>query len=159
MRNKQIGLLSALLFIFPFLIVLLYFWGAFAETGIFPLHHTQSTPLLWGAIVVLILGFIYMSGQLNVIRPSTSMTMGSDGKVARAVKGRGYGEEYFIRAEPEKVLRRVLMEQWPFDGVSSSSTWRAVDKNGNEITDFKLSEFEGTADIIFEDEYGLDRED
>jgi hypothetical protein len=146
-----------LFFLVPFSIILLYFWGAFGETGIFPLHHTQSTPLLWAAIIVFILGFVYLSGQLNVTRPSTSISKEQDGKVARAVKGPGYREEYFIRANPEKILREVLKEQWPFDEISSSSTWRAVDKNGNDITDFKLSDFEGTTEIVFEDEYGLDR--
>ncbi|TFG13589.1 hypothetical protein EU537_05895 [Candidatus Thorarchaeota archaeon] len=152
MKKKEIGILSALFLLVPFAIILLYYWGAFRETGILPLPPTQSASLLIVTSILLFLSFCYFSGKLNILRSSTSITKEQDGKIARVVKNPATGDEYFLRAEPDKILRNVLEEQWPFDEIDPKSAWYVVDEGGNKITDDQLSVFEGTAKIILEDE-------
>jgi hypothetical protein len=151
LRRNEIGIFSALFLLIPLTVVLLYFWGAFSETGILALPPTLSTLLFVGSSIIFILSFCYLSGKLNILHPSTSITKEQDGKVARVVKNSTTGEEYFIRAEPDRILRTVLKKQWPFNEIDPRSDWHAVDESGNEITDEKLSSFEGTVEIIFED--------
>ena len=153
MRKEEISIFAALFLLIPFATILLYFWGAFGETGILSLPPTLSIPLFVGSSILFLLSFCCLSGKLNILRPSTSITKEQDGKVARVVKHSATGEEHLVRADPDKTLRDVLKKQWPFDEIDPRLSWYAVDESGNEITDDKISLFEGTVEIIFQDKY------
>ncbi|NHJ15297.1 MAG: hypothetical protein EAX95_16570, partial [Candidatus Thorarchaeota archaeon] len=114
---------------------------------IFPLHHSQSTAILFGSIALLFVGFCYLSGQLGVL-PKTVRSY--DGTISRVIKSSQYEKEYIIRGSESEKLQKVLATQWPFEGHSFESQWIAVDSKGNNVTNSKLGLSEGTVEIIFQ---------
>lgn len=144
--KEKISIFAMLLVLIPFAVILLYFYGAFGNTGIFPLHHTQSTPLFWGAIIVFTVGFCYLSGQLGVLPKTVRM---SDGTITRAVESSEYTRQYIIRGRESDTLFKALATQWPFTNHSFESQWIACDTFGNDVTNVKLGDFEGMIEIIF----------
>ncbi|MGY5851946.1 MAG: hypothetical protein RTU92_00095 [Candidatus Thorarchaeota archaeon] len=45
-----------------------------------------------------------------------------------------------VRGSPEVILRDVLMFDWPFKRIDYKSDWYIIDRFGNEVTDYSMSD-------------------
>jgi hypothetical protein len=74
----------------------------------------------------------------------------SNKAVSRVVRDTESGIEKIIRAHPSKTIRHILEKDWPFP-KKKSRRWYLVDEVGNDVTDRPISDWEGIANIQFED--------
>ncbi len=67
--------------------------------------------------------------------------------LVRVLRAEGYESEIFIRGRKDDILRDVLLADWPLKTKFKEENWYVVDSRGNEVTDSRFSEFEGTLTI------------
>ena len=53
-----------------------------------------------------------------------------------------------IQADANVSIREIFEDKWPFQ-KKVLSDWYIVDENGNDVTDWPISNWEGTAVIYF----------
>ena len=129
-------------------IILAYLGGQGYISGIDPLF---VVPL---SIILLI---FFLCGAANVLMGD--MGLKSDGLpkqrdpeiLVRVLREEDSDFEVFIRGMKEDILRYVLLTDWPLNSKLKNQPWYVVDSIGNDITDNKFSEFEGTLTIRLRD--------
>ncbi|MHA1927221.1 MAG: hypothetical protein ACTSV2_01440 [Candidatus Thorarchaeota archaeon] len=70
--------------------------------------------------------------------------------ITRVVRDDSSGKDFFIYGDHDDTVRELIMEVWPFSKELKNTSWYLVDERQNDVTDKMLSEFEGTAKIVFD---------
>jgi hypothetical protein len=59
-------------------------------------------------------------------------------------------KEYFVYGELEETVRAAIETDWPFKGKLKDKEWRVRDERGDDVTDKKYTEVEGTLRVVFD---------
>jgi hypothetical protein len=70
--------------------------------------------------------------------------------LSRVVRNTTDAEERIFQAHPNSSIREVLEEDWPFKHRPTNE-WYLIDENGNDVTDWPISNWEGVATLRYRD--------
>ena len=87
-----------------------------------------------------------MTRRFRQMQPMTP----SGDEIARVLIHRPTDYEFFIYGKPSDSVREAVKREWPFPDKSKDSKWHVRDEQGGNVTDMKLSETEGTIEIVFD---------
>ncbi|MFW9793374.1 MAG: hypothetical protein ACFFEE_03650 [Candidatus Thorarchaeota archaeon] len=89
-----------------------------------------------------------MASTSFIARQNTSAVPDSpkNGILNRVIRDTVTGEEIIIRAHPSSSASEVLRDDWPFK-TKRSDNWYLVDEDGNDVTNWPISNWDGIAII------------
>ncbi len=123
-----------------------------SSIGHFPMEPNMI--VMWGMgllslfilLAVCTLGSTILGGNKRMGQPG----MPDREVITRVVRDDSSGKDFFIYGDHDDTVRELIMEDWPFAKELKNTSWYLVDERQNDVTDKMLSEFEGTAKIIFD---------
>lgn len=81
----------------------------------------------------------------------TLLPKAKDGDVlSRVVRHSITGEEVIVHGHPNSTIQEILKNKWPFE-MKQSKNWYLVDEDGNDVTSWPISNWDGVAVIYFRD--------
>ena len=93
-------------------------------------------------------GTDFISRQKRSIVPEAP----KDDIVSRVVFNAESGEERLIQGHPNSSMRELLEDDWPFR-KRISKDWYLVDQNGNDVTNWPVSNWDGIATLRYRDRW------
>jgi hypothetical protein len=93
-----------------------------------------------------------MAGTSFIARQKYSTLPDSpeDGILSRVIRDSESGAEAIVHVHPNSSICEVLESNWPFK-KKKSSDWYVVDKNTNDVTNWPVSNWDGTATVRYRD--------
>lgn len=103
--------------------------------------------------VIFCLSYTTLMAEASVTEEQNLSTIPKERKddfTSRVIRNSISGEETLIQADANVSIREIFEDKWPFQ-KKVLSDWYIVDENGNDVTDWPISNWEGTAVIYFSD--------
>ncbi|MFW9786738.1 MAG: hypothetical protein ACFFE1_03625 [Candidatus Thorarchaeota archaeon] len=94
-----------------------------------------------------------MAGTDYIVRQDLSSIPDTppDDVFSRVIRDSVSGEERIIQAHPNSSIHEVLRDDWPFR-KKISDDWYLIDEDGNDITNWPISNWDGVAILRYRDQ-------
>jgi hypothetical protein len=124
-------------------------FGVLSPNGLIEISYSQYIWVFWVSVIF----FIISAANLVARIPRhAKWSEGYTGTITRTVKIADKQKDYFIQGAVDTPIKKVLLDNWPFDEQDPDSKWHVVDNRGNDVVNAPLSSLDGTAIVIFEED-------
>ncbi|MHA1136818.1 MAG: hypothetical protein ACTSSE_10045 [Candidatus Thorarchaeota archaeon] len=149
MAKNKINPLFLIAFTLSGILLLMVQFGVISPNGLIEITSSQYTLVFWFSLVF----FIISTANLVARIPTHAQwSTGYRGTISRTVKISGKQKDYFIHGAGDTPIKKVLLENWPFEEEDPDSNWHVVDEHGNDVTNALLSSLDEIATVIIEED-------